>query len=120
VIVLHRFLLVIAGLVGAAGVAAAAASSHMVDSRNLSAIAAVFLSHGPALLAVGLVAKSRAFAIAGTMLAVGTVIFGADLALREFVGTPFFPGAAPVGGGLMILGWLGFALSGARLIKLGK
>jgi uncharacterized membrane protein YgdD (TMEM256/DUF423 family) len=120
VIVLHRILLVIAGLVGAGGVAAAAASSHMVESRNLAAMAAVFLSHGPALLAVGLFGKSRAFAISGAILAVGTVIFGADLALREFSGTPLFTGAAPIGGGLMILGWVGFALSGAGLAKLNK
>lgn len=119
-IVLHRFLLVVAGLVGAVGVATAAMSSHMVESRNLSAIAAVFLSHGPALLAVGLFAKSRAFGISGAILAVGTLVFGADLALREFSGSPLFPGAAPIGGGLMILGWLGFGLSGAGLAKLSK
>lgn len=119
-IVLHRGLLVVAGLLGASGVAAAAASSHMVDSRNLSAIAAVFLSHGPALLAVGLLGRSRSFAISGAILALGTLIFGADLALREFLSAPLFAGAAPIGGGLMILGWLGFALSGAGLAKLNK
>ncbi|MBJ6986587.1 DUF423 domain-containing protein [Devosia sp. MC521] len=119
-IVLHRGLLVVAGLLGASGVAAAAASSHMVDSRNLSAIAAVFLSHGPALLAVGLFGRSRSFAFSGAILALGTLIFGADLALREFLSAPLFAGAAPIGGGLMILGWLGFALSGAGLAKLKK
>lgn len=119
-IVLHRILLVVAGLVGAVGVAAAAASSHTEASRNLSAIAAVFLSHGPALLAVGLLAKSRAFSISGAILAVGTLVFGADLALREYLNSPLFPGAAPIGGGLMILGWIGFVVSGAGLAKIVK
>lgn len=119
-IVLHRLLLVVAGVVGACGVMAAAASSHVVDSRNLSAIAAIFLSHGPALLAIGLLAPSRTIIWSGLALALGTTIFGGDLALREFYGSPLFPGAAPIGGGLMILGWIGCALSGVRLAVLKK
>lgn len=110
-----RLLLVAAGLVGACGVAAAAASSHMTGSRNLASIAAICLSHGPALLALGLHGRSASLLAAGCLLATGTVVFAADLALREWLGHGLFPGAAPLGGAAMIMGWL--ALSVAALVR---
>lgn len=106
------FLLVVAGLVGAVGVAAAAGSSHMAESRNLAGIAAICLSHGPALLALGLFANSRMLLIAGWVLAAGTLVFVGDLGLREWVGSGLFPGAAPLGGGGMLLGWACVAVAG--------
>ncbi|MBE7732228.1 DUF423 domain-containing protein [Devosia faecipullorum] len=105
-------LLVVAGLVGAAGVAAAAGSSHMAESRNLAGIAAIGLSHGPALLALGLFGNSRMLLAAGWILAAGTLVFAGDLGLREWTGNGLFPGAAPLGGGGMMLGWAFVALAG--------
>lgn len=110
-LVVPRLLLFCAGLVGATGVAAAAAASHG-ESRNLTAIATVFLAHAPTLLALALLGRGRLLLGAGGVLAVGTAIFGADLALREWVGHALFAGAAPLGGGAMILGWLGLVLGG--------
>lgn len=104
--------MVVAGLVGAAGVAAAAGSSHMTESRNLAGIAAICLSHGPALLALGLFGNSRMLLVAGWMLAAGTLVFVGDLGLREWVGNGLFPGAAPLGGGAMLLGWACVAVAG--------
>ena len=101
------------GVIGAAGVAAAAGASHLGDSRNLSAIAAICLSHGPALLALGLAGQGRRLAVATWLIGLGTIIFAADLGLREWSGQPVFAGAAPLGGGLMILGWLAIAAAGA-------
>ncbi|MDP3401654.1 MAG: hypothetical protein Q8R97_11075, partial [Brevundimonas sp.] len=48
-----------AGLIGAVGVASAAASSHGGESRNLAAIAMICLAHGPALLALALAGRGR-------------------------------------------------------------
>jgi uncharacterized membrane protein YgdD (TMEM256/DUF423 family) len=107
-----RVLLVSAGLMGAAGVAAAASASHG-ESRNLAAVATMFLAHAPVLLIVGLWGQGRAFMGAAAALGVGTALFGADLAMREYAGHALFAGAAPVGGGLMVLGWLGLTLAGA-------
>ena len=107
-----RVLLVSAGLMGAAGVAAAASASHG-ESRNLSAAATMFLAHAPVLLVLGLWGQGRAFMGAGAALGAGTAIFGVDLAMREYAGHALFAGAAPIGGGLIILGWLGLALAGA-------
>lgn len=107
-----RAILAIAGLVGATGVMAAAAASHGGESRNLGAIAAICLAHGPALLALGLAGRGRAFEWAAIILAVGTIVFAGDLGMREWLGHGAFPGAAPLGGGAMIVGWLAVAVGG--------
>jgi uncharacterized membrane protein YgdD (TMEM256/DUF423 family) len=107
-----RIILIAAGLIGAVGVMAAAAASHG-ESRNLAAIAAICLAHGPALLALGLMGRGRVLMTAGLALVLGTAIFAGDLGMREWFGNGFFVGAAPIGGGAMILGWLGIALGGA-------
>ncbi|WIY51703.1 DUF423 domain-containing protein [Devosia sp. YIM 151766] len=109
---MQRVLLIVAGLAGAVGVAAAAAASHMAESRNLAAIAAICLSHGPALLALGLHGRTRPLLVAGCVLAVGTLLFAGDLAMREWAGRGLFTGAAPLGGAVMMLGWLGLAIAG--------
>lgn len=107
-----RILLTAAGLIGAIGVAAAAGGSHSGESRNLGAIASICLAHGPALLGLAILAgRGRLFALAGLVLAVGTLVFAADLGLREFAGQGLFPGAAPLGGLGMLLGWLGVVLA---------
>lgn len=109
---MHRLILIVAGLVGAVGVASAAAASHSADTRNLMAIAAICLAHGPALLALGLQARGRILEWSGTVLALGTIVFVADLAMREWAGGGLFTGAAPLGGGAMIIGWIGIAAAG--------
>lgn len=109
---MQRLLLLVAGLIGAGGVAAAAAASHAGDSRNLAAIAAICLAHGPALLAVGLLTQNPRFHMAGFILALGSVVFAGDLAIREWLGHSLFPGAAPLGGGAMLFGWLALGLVG--------
>lgn len=108
---MQRVLIGCGGVVGACGVAAAAASSHAESVRNLGALSTIFLAHGPALLALGLAGRGRVMLGAALVLALGTLVFGADLFLREWLGHSLFPGAAPLGGGLMILAWLGLALS---------
>jgi uncharacterized membrane protein YgdD (TMEM256/DUF423 family) len=39
------------------------------------------------------------------------VLFAGDLVTRDFTDDRLFAMAAPAGGGLMILGWLGIAVS---------
>ena len=112
---LARLTLVAAGLIGAAGVASAAAASHAGESRNLSAIAAICLSHGPTLLALGLVSRGRLLQLAALLLAAGTAIFAGDLGIREWLGHGLFPGAAPLGGIGMIGGWLAIVAAGIAM-----
>lgn len=109
-----RLVLAASGLIGAVGVASAAAASHSGESRNLGAIAAICLAHGPALLALGLAGHGKLLHLAAALLSVGTLIFAGDLAMREWLGHGVFPWAAPIGGLGMIGGW--FAIIVAALV----
>ncbi len=100
-----RPVIVAAGLAGAVGVMAAAGASHAGGSHNLSAIAMICLAHGPALLALGLLGRGWVLGLASALLAFGTILFAADLAVREWLGHGVFVGAAPLGGAGMICGW---------------
>lgn len=110
---LRRSFLVLAGLVGALGVATAAAASHGTDARNLAAISAIALAHAPVLFILALAGQGRALAAAGVILSVGTILFSCDLAMRHWTGAALFPGAAPLGGGTLILGWIVISVSAA-------
>lgn len=107
----QRLILAAAGLIGAGGVMAAAAASHGGESRNLAAIAAIALAHGPALLALALAGRGRVLGLAGMLLAAGTMIFAGDLGMREWQGHGLFTGAAPLGGAGMIGGWLAITVA---------
>lgn len=100
-----RLLLVLAGLFGALGVAAAARASHAGDD-NLGIAANFLLLHAPVLIGLSLMAASRLALAAGIVIAAGVAVFAGDLAMRAFAGNALFPMAAPIGGGAMILGWL--------------
>ena len=101
----YRLLIAAGALAGAIGVGAAASASHG-ESRNLSAVASICLAHGPVLVALGLAATGRLFFWSAILLASGAVLFGLDLGVREWLGHGMFTGAAPLGGLLMIAGWL--------------
>jgi uncharacterized membrane protein YgdD (TMEM256/DUF423 family) len=114
----------VAALLGAAGVALAAASTH-ADGGELGRTAAQFLVlHAAALLGVSAHARvaERRIAVAlsgaGAALALGTILFSADLTMRAFAAARLFPFAAPIGGSLMILSWIAmgvvFAVGAAR------
>lgn len=100
--------LVLAALCGALGTAGAAAAAHGGDPRLVGTAAAVALVHAPALLALGLLAPGRiALAIVPiVLLGLGTILFSGDLAARAFLAARLFPSAAPIGGVLLMLGWL--------------
>jgi uncharacterized membrane protein YgdD (TMEM256/DUF423 family) len=110
-----RILLLVAGLLGAAGVAAAAGASHAGDTHILGALALIALTQAPALLALALYGGgSRILRTGAALIALGAVLFSADLAARHFLGDRLFPMSAPFGGIAMIAGWL--ALAAAALV----
>jgi uncharacterized membrane protein YgdD (TMEM256/DUF423 family) len=110
-----RFLIVAAGLTGAAGIALSAGAAHAGGAFTGTA-ASFLLMHAPALLAIGLLGGSRMLRIAGLILLVGIALFSGDLAARDFLGTRLFPMAAPTGGTLLIAGWLAVGAS-ALLVR---
>lgn len=108
---IERAVVAAGALCGIAGVGLSAAAAHVTGSGSLDISARFLLVHAPALLAlaallrVGLVHRPIA-AIAGAALLVGLVLFSGDLAVRALYGVAPIPMAAPVGGVLLILGWL--------------
>ncbi len=108
----NRLFSTLGGLCGALGVAAYAGAAHG-GANHLATMAPILLGHAPALLALSLFAPtSRAARIGGAALAAGLVLFCADLMMRDLTGNRLFPFAAPLGGSLMILGWLVTAATG--------
>lgn len=103
-----------AGILGALGVAGAAYAAHGTDDRLVAIAAALCLVHAPAILTIGLVdPRTRALVWAAAFWIVGVVLFSGALVLRAFfeIAVP----TAPVGGSLMVLGWLCSAAAGLRL-----
>jgi uncharacterized membrane protein YgdD (TMEM256/DUF423 family) len=114
----HRILLALAGLMGAGGVALAAASAHLADAARLAAASSMLLFHACAVLgAVALAERGLLQARIGLAVAfsfvVAATLFAGDLTLRQVAGHSLFPMAAPTGGTLLIVSWLVLALSAA-------
>lgn len=107
---MSRILVLAAGLCGAAGVALSAAASHR-GGAFIGTAASFLLMHAPVFLAVGLLGGNRVLRLGSIILLTGLVLFSADLLSRDFVGSRLFPFAAPVGGTLLIAGWLAIAFS---------
>jgi uncharacterized membrane protein YgdD (TMEM256/DUF423 family) len=110
--------LVLAGLMGAAGVVLAALAAHAAPGTGLDGASRMLLIHAVAILAVAALAASGRLWNAAAHLAtagwiVGGVLFAGDIALRALTGHRLFPMAAPTGGTLLIAAWLIFALAAA-------
>lgn len=101
-----RLIVAVAGILGLAGIIAAAAASHDGDERILGSLALIALTQAPAVLALGLYGSGMVFRVAAAVIAFGAVVFCADLAMRHFTGGRLFPMSAPLGGAAMIAGWL--------------
>jgi uncharacterized membrane protein YgdD (TMEM256/DUF423 family) len=104
---LRPLILFASGVLGAAGVALAAAASHGGDTHLLGSASTMCLTHAPVLLGLWLAHRLLATAtLSGSILGLGTIVFAGDLLARHFAGTRLFPFAAPAGGLMMMLGWL--------------
>jgi uncharacterized membrane protein YgdD (TMEM256/DUF423 family) len=103
-------LIVFAGLMGAAGVALAAAAAHAAPGQGLDSAAYLLLIHAVALLGVSANAPQSlsptSAIVVGAGFIVGCVLFSGDVALRVLAGHRLFPMAAPTGGTLLIGTWL--------------
>jgi uncharacterized membrane protein YgdD (TMEM256/DUF423 family) len=105
----------VAALMGAAGVALAAAGVH-ASGGDLARTGALFLLlHAAAALAIAAharlaMAPGRALVIVGFVMEAGAALFSAELAARAFTGDRIFPFAAPIGGSTMMLSWVALAV----------
>jgi len=107
-------LLILAGLMGAAGVVLAAAGAHAAPHAGLASAAYLLLFHatavlgGSALTHQGFLWRPLALAAAIGWI-VGTMLFAGDVSARAFIGHRLFPFAAPAGGTILIAAWLALA-----------
>src|SRR5262249_5704073 len=115
-------LLFVACVMGAAGVALMAASAHSAPAAGLDSAGYLLLFHAASVIAMLAVLGQglawRPLAIAGIIgLIAGAGLFASDVAMRAYFRHRLFPMAAPIGGIVLIVGWLTIALSalmGAR------
>jgi uncharacterized membrane protein YgdD (TMEM256/DUF423 family) len=115
---LCRILVILAGLMGADGVILAALSAHGSNAALLTPASSMLLFHASAVLGVlalaerGLIHAKIGLAAAAGLVA-ASLLFAADLTVRQFSGDRLFPFAAPTGGTGLILSWLLLAVSAA-------
>jgi len=106
----------LAGLMGAAGIALAAASAHAAPGAGLDSAAYMLLFHaaalvgGAALIQQGVLWRPLALVVLAAWI-VGAGLFSGDIAMRAFAGHRLFPFAAPSGGMIMIAAWLALTVS---------
>jgi uncharacterized membrane protein YgdD (TMEM256/DUF423 family) len=117
-------LLILAGVMGAGGIMLAAAGAHAAPGAGLDSAAYMLLFHAAAIIGAaallqnGTLWRSAALVVLAAWV-VGAVLFSGDIALRAFAGHRLFPMAAPSGGIILILGWLGFAVAAAATLLRG-
>ena len=105
----------VAALMGAAGVALAAAGVHANGGELAERGALFLLLHAAAALAIAAHARSapasaRALVMVGFVMEAGAILFSTELAMHIFTGERIFPFAAPIGGTTMLLAWIALAV----------
>jgi len=120
--------LLIGAVLGATGVVAGAFGAHALRGRLDPADLAVFetaaryqLYHALALVAVSIWLEQAVrppFEWAARLFALGVVLFSGSLYLLVLTGQKWLGAVTPVGGGLLILGWL--ALAAGALGRSGR
>ena len=111
-----RLAVILAGLMGAAGVALAAAAAHQPDATRLASGSSMLLFHASAVIGAVLLtthglARWPVGLVAVYGFIIGAALFAGDLASRQYAGHSLFTMAAPTGGTIMLLSWLVLALA---------
>jgi uncharacterized membrane protein YgdD (TMEM256/DUF423 family) len=115
-----RIHLLLAALMGCAGVTLWAMAAHRAGGAQMITAAQFLLLHAGAVIGLTAARKQALLnntlaRIAISLLLLGAMLFSGDLALRAFSGGSLFPFAAPSGGFMMIGGWLLTALSTIKI-----
>jgi uncharacterized membrane protein YgdD (TMEM256/DUF423 family) len=111
----NRWLAAVGAVLAALAVALAAYAAHVAapEGQARLQLAAVFaFGHGVALAALALQTRRRSGRMALWMLALGVLLFSGSLVGHVFAATPTT--LAPMGGILMIAGWLLHAIAVVR------
>lgn len=117
-----RAMMGIGSILGALAVAAGAFGAHALRESLEPRMLEIFetgaryhLIHALVLIAAGVVglhAKGRAAGIAGWLLTAGVVIFSGSLYALVLTGVRTWGAVTPIGGVLLIAGWVSLAVAG--------
>lgn len=110
-----RILAALGAVLAASAVALAAYASHAAGpdaGQRLGLAAAFAFGHGLALAALAPRVTGRMGLLAMACLLLGVLLFAGSLVAAHALGLP--TRLAPLGGSLMIIGWLGHAVVAAR------
>ena len=121
---MNQLLIALAGLLGAAGIMLAAAGAHGKPGVGLDSAGYLLVIHAVAVLAGLLVVRQGLvlrplglIVVCGFIL--GSALFAADVAARAYLGHRLFPFAAPSGGMIMIVSWLGLIAAALAALRAG-
>ncbi|WP_299813863.1 DUF423 domain-containing protein [uncultured Roseibium sp.] len=115
---LLRLCLVLSGLAGALGVISLAMSAHASASSLLQTAAQLLLLHAPVFLGLGILSQIRKvlfLPVVMLLMTAGLILFCGDMFARVILEERLFSMSAPIGGMMVILGWLVLALSALRV-----
>jgi uncharacterized membrane protein YgdD (TMEM256/DUF423 family) len=107
----QRLILALAALWGMAGVIMLAAGSHPPQTGNLAVGGQFLLFHAAAVIAIlsTTVVSGWRRALPMALMLTGSGVFALEIILHATTGV-IVPGMAPIGGSLVILGWLVLAV----------
>ena len=116
----RNWTLIAAGMLGFLGVLFAAAGSHWIEGldepalyRRWQAASVINLVHAAMLTALALSAgRGRAIAWAGGLITAGVLAFSGSIYFSLISGTTGQLSLAPVGGVLLLAGWIAVASAG--------
>lgn len=126
-----RWLLVLAGIYGFCGVALGAFGAHALKSKlpeerlaNVELAVRYLFFHIPALLAVAWMGSqcmrtTVPTAIAAWAFALGVLLFSGSLGALALTGNRRWGAVTPIGGALLLIGWLALAVAGLSVVTFG-
>lgn len=124
-----RWMGLLAGLLGASGVAFAALGAHVAADGTATGAASraawasaslLHLVHAVVLFVLALAhraAPSRAWIVAGILLGVGILAFSGSIYRAGLLGVDSAGPLAPLGGSCLILGWFGVGIGAWRAFR---
>ncbi len=104
-------LIALAGLLGASGVALAAAAAHVSGGEAVRAAAEIAMVHAAAVVALTAYSwqsgSPTVWRVVAAAMLFGAALFTAAVAAGSLMNFRPIPSLAPIGGSLTILSWLG-------------
>lgn len=123
---MQRTWLLAGAISGGLAVAAGAFGAHALEGReglserhlNAFKVGAQYqMNHALALVAVGLLPRRRAAAVAGWSFLTGTILFAGSLYLLALTQVGWWGAVTPIGGVLFLVGWSALITVGCRPIR---